>query len=389
VAGKARVLLTGASGYIASQLLPEFRNRYELRMVDVRDTGRAGKKVAGVQVADLASPDRTAYERLFDGIDTVVHLGYRHPGRPGDWGESVPPVDRFDIEFTNVQMAQNVYRCAFDAGVRRVVMASSNHAADWYEHAFIHARKKEIVSPDELPLSDNFYGWAKAAYELLGFVYACGSLGRKLEVVQVRIGAPREVLANTYLDGSARSGAGDSGLVNYKRDLGAHISERDICQLFVRSIETPDIANAYGVPWLVVYGISGNTRVFWSLESARRVLGYAPEDDTEVKYAAGIHRVLTGAGDYPVLVTEDGGRRIRTEFGERWKESVAAAVRGLRIALARLDPRIVVESWNGEPAAGSDGAEALRDSGFRRDYPGMVFDQLQARLEGLHQTRPA
>lgn len=95
------------------------------------------------------------------------------------------------------------------------------------------------------------------------------------------------------------------------------------------------------------------------------------------------------AGDYPVLVAEDDGRRIRAEPEERWRSSVAAAVRGLRDVLARSEPRIVVESWNGEPAAGSGGADALRDSGFRKDYPGMVFDPLQARLEGLHQIRPA
>src|SRR5262249_15208114 len=87
-------------------------------------------------------------------------------------------------------MAQNVYRSALDAGVRRVVAASSNHAADWYEHALVHARRRELVSPAELPLSDNFYGWSKAAYELLGFVYASGGLGRKLEVVLLRIGPP-------------------------------------------------------------------------------------------------------------------------------------------------------------------------------------------------------
>jgi hypothetical protein len=306
VAGKPRVLLTGASGYIASQLLPEFRGRYDLRLVDVKDADRAGTKVAGVEIADLAGADRAAYRRLFEGIDVVVHLGYRHPGRPGDWGESVPPIDRFDVELSNVQMAQNVYRCAFEAGVRRVVMASSNHAADWYEHALVHARKKEMISPDELPLSDNFYGWAKAAYELLGFVYACGSLGRKLEVVQVRIGAPREVVASTYLQssgssvsggrpGSGSASAGSAGLANYKRDLGAHISTRDIRQLFARAVETVNISDEHGVPWLIVYGISGNTRAFWSLESARRVLGYSPADDSEVKYAADISRFLTGA----------------------------------------------------------------------------------------------
>jgi nucleoside-diphosphate-sugar epimerase len=193
-------------------------------------------------------------------------------------------------------MAQNVYRTALEAGVRRVVMASSNHAADWYEHGLVHAGKREIVSPSELPLSDNFYGWAKACYELLGFVYACGAFGRALEVVQVRIGAPRDVAGRHY-DGPLREqhiGPGGSGLANFKRDLGAWISERDLRQLFVRAVDVPDIHDARGVPWLVVYGISGNTRAFWSLETARRVLGYAPEDDSEVRYADDVRRLLTG-----------------------------------------------------------------------------------------------
>lgn len=292
MAEKMTVLVTGAAGYIASQLLPDFRTRYDLRLVDVRNTDRSARTVPGVTVADLANPDRAGYRKLFEGVDAVVHLGYRHPAR----GADAPNLESFDVEFSNVQMAQNVYRCAFDAGVKRVVMASSNHAADWYERALIHARKKEKVSTHELPLSDNFYGWSKAAYELLGFVYACGSLGRKLEVVQVRIGAPREIVAGAYEDGGRNLGAGTSGMANYKRDLGAHISERDIRQLFARGIETEHIEDEYGVPCLVVYGISGNTRAFWSLESARRMLGYAPQDDSEVKYADDIRRLLTGPG---------------------------------------------------------------------------------------------
>jgi len=61
-----------------------------------------------------------------------------------------------------------------------------------------------------------------------------------------------------------------------------------------RAIETRDVRNADGVPWVVVYGISGNTRAFWSLESARRVLGYAPQDDSEVAYAKDVRRLLSG-----------------------------------------------------------------------------------------------
>ena len=50
---KPKVLLTGASGYIAGLLLPAFRERYELTLVDVRDTDREGQPVEGVQIADL------------------------------------------------------------------------------------------------------------------------------------------------------------------------------------------------------------------------------------------------------------------------------------------------------------------------------------------------
>ena len=285
------VLLTGASGYIASQLRDELASRYDLRMIDVRDQDREGTSVPGVEIADLTSPDRSKYAHLFDGVDAVVHLGYRRSG--GFGGER--GIEAFEVELENVRMAGNVYRAAFDAGVKRVVMASSNHAADWYEHALIHSRKKEMVFPEELPLSDNFYGWAKASYELLGFPYASGIFGRKLEVVQIRIGAPRDVSGSHYAGDLSEQHTGGSRLSNFKRDLGAHLSPRDLRQLVVKAIETPNIERPDGVPWLVVYGISGNTRAFWSLESARNVLGYEPADDAEVKYAADVARWLTGA----------------------------------------------------------------------------------------------
>ena len=295
MAAKRTVLLTGASGYVAGQLLERFRREYDLRLVDVKGLDRGGARIDGVVVADLTDPDRTRYRHLFNGVDTVVHLGYRHPGQQV-WGADVPRIDRFDTELANIQMAQNVYRCAFDGGVRRVVVASSNHAADWWEHALVRARKREQVSPADLPLSDNFYGWAKASYELLGFIYASGVFGRKLEVVQVRIGAPRDVAGKHY-EGpptSPQFGPPASGLANFKRDLGAYLSPRDLTQLFQRSIEAPHVENEHGIPWLVVYGISNNTRAFWSLESARRVLGYEPLDDSEVVYADDVRRLLTG-----------------------------------------------------------------------------------------------
>ena len=73
--------------------------------------------------------------------------------------------------------------------------------------------------------------------------------------------------------------------------LGGYVSPRDLTQLFVKAVETPSIENEHGVPWQVVYAVSNNKRAFWSVASARRVLGYQPEDDSEVKFADDIRRL--------------------------------------------------------------------------------------------------
>jgi hypothetical protein len=278
---KRRVLVTGASGYVAAQMLPALRERFDCTLADARDTDREGRRVEGVRLADLTAPDLERNRELFRGIDTVVHLAYVQP----EGGQSGGAPVNYLTERTNVDMAFHVYQLSLEEGVRRVVMASSNHAADWYE-GLVHAKKKDVVDPWERAVSDNFYGWAKEAYEHLGFVYAGGRLGRKLEVVQVRIGAPREIGAERFRDNP----------VGYNRDLGAWISPRDLTQLFVKSIEAEEVRDEHGIPFQIFYGISDNTRKFWSIANARRVIGYAPEDDSEVCYADDIRRLLVPLG---------------------------------------------------------------------------------------------
>jgi UDP-glucose 4-epimerase len=272
-----RVLLTGATGYIAAQLLPVFRERYaaNLRLLDVRDTDRNGNKVEGVQVADLLADDPATLAPFFANVDVVVHCGYTRP--IGNDHQA-----QYDGEKRNVDMAQRVFQLAFDHGARRVVAASTNQASKWYEQPWF-AGRRDRVSPDDYPKPDNFYGWAKAAYESLGFLYACGALDRKLEVILLRIVAPREIHGDDFA-GKPRQ--------RYIRDLAGYLSERDLQQLFVKSVEAGDITDADGVPFHIFYGVSNNARTFWSITNARQVIGYAPEDDSEIRFADDIARLL-------------------------------------------------------------------------------------------------
>lgn len=62
---KRKVLVTGASGYIAAQVLPKLRERFTCRLIDARDTDREGNRVEGLAIADLTG------ERLDDYRSTL------------------------------------------------------------------------------------------------------------------------------------------------------------------------------------------------------------------------------------------------------------------------------------------------------------------------------
>ncbi|MGI8915508.1 MAG: NAD-dependent epimerase/dehydratase family protein [Chloroflexota bacterium] len=280
---RLRVLVTGAAGYIAGINLPALRSRHDLTLLDLRAARRDGTPLDGVIEYDLAADVQGGYHpsdrlrAMFRGVDAVFHCAYVH----SNW----KTLDGYETERGNVDLAYLIYRLAHEEGVRRVIVASSNHAADWYETPLRDGRL-ELLGPEMPAYSDNWYGWAKVSYEQMGFVFASGAFGRALEVVQLRIGAPRAIEADRFSDNT----------VGYRRDLGAWLTDRDFQQLLLKSLETPDIRNEFGVPFQIFYGISNNTRAFWSIRNARRVIGYAPQDDSEVTYAEDIRRLLTDAG---------------------------------------------------------------------------------------------
>jgi hypothetical protein len=283
---KRRVVLTGAAGYVGQRMFAELAERWDLVPIDIRATTQQGQPVPGIVVADLTQRDRDAYRRHFEGADAVIHLGFvRAPGLDATTWQANSDA-KFWAEHENVALAYNVYRVALETGVRRVVVASSNHAADYYER-LVWAGKLDMVTPEMPPRSDNWYGWAKAAYELLGFVFATGKVDdRKLEIAQWRIGGPRD-------DDIDQVKPGD--IPTMHRALGAYLSRRDQVQQAIRMVETENIADEHGVPFLIVYGISGNTHRFWSLANAREKIGYAPEDDSQVNFADKIAAIARAA----------------------------------------------------------------------------------------------
>jgi UDP-glucose 4-epimerase len=266
---RRKVVVTGAAGLIAGLLLPTLRERYDLTMLDVRTTDRNGNEIEDIQIADLLDRNRDAYRSHFREADAIVHLALVRADNPDN------PDQRFSAELANVEMAHNVYQTAREENVRRVVVASSCRATHYYEPLILD-NKWDFVTPNMRALADSYYGWAKEAIEHLGFVFATGRVsGRPLENVQIRIGGPRETDVANCPKG---------GLICMRRALAVYISQRDMAQLFIKSIEAEDIQDEHGVPFQIFYGISDNPHAFWSITNARKVIGYEPQDNSEIRF---------------------------------------------------------------------------------------------------------
>src|SRR5439155_24568363 len=88
---------------------------------------------------------------------------------------------------------------------------------------------------------------------------------------------------------------GPDDLKRVHRALGAYLSVRDQVQLFVKSIETEKIEDENGIPFQIFYGISGNSHNFWSLANARKVIGYEPQDNSQIRFAYRLAQILREA----------------------------------------------------------------------------------------------
>ena len=221
------VLLTGAAGQIGVML----RERLPSHGVQLRLFDR--EQLDGGVAGDIV--DATALDAVFPGVEAVVHLA-------GQSTEASWP----DVREANIEGTFQLFEAARRHGVRRVTYASSNHAVGFTPRGI------EDLPADTPPRPDTLYGVSKAFGEALGRYY---SDRYDMQVACLRIGT----CATTPPD---------------YRSLATWLSPDDCARLVHAALTAPDLTYA------LVWGISANTRRWWSLD-AGRAIGYEPLDDAE------------------------------------------------------------------------------------------------------------
>jgi uronate dehydrogenase len=249
-----RILITGAAGAIGTLLRAELpRPDRELVLLDVIAPPPPGEGEA-VRTVTASVDDLDAMVEAAQGAHAIVHLG----GLIADetWA---------DYAQVNITGTYVVLEAARRAGVQRVVYASSNHAVGFTERP---PAGSPPVPAALFPRPDSFYGVGKVASEALGSLYHDR---HGLHVVCARIGSCRP-------------------LPDDRRCLWSWLSYPDAVRLVEAALSCPSPG------FRVVWGVSANTRGWWSLAEGRAI-GYDPEDDAEDHLAQILAADPEGAGD--------------------------------------------------------------------------------------------
>ncbi len=254
-----KILVTGLSGVVGSAIRPALEKGYHVSSLTRRGApGLARERNFQADIGELE-----AIRPAFSGVDTVVHLA-------ATGGVQSPMGTRTgfsELQRTNIVGTYNVFEAAANAGLRRIVFASSGATVRGYENSspyreLARGEYQKLDGPvaclakDVEPRPMSLYGVTKLFGEALGRFYAETTA---LSVISLRIGSVRPE--------------------NRPRDVrgrAVFVSHRDLAELVVKSIEAPA-----RVRFDIFYGVSDNTRGYRDLSHAREILGYSPQDDAD------------------------------------------------------------------------------------------------------------
>jgi uronate dehydrogenase len=248
-----RILITGAAGKVARSVRAQIAAHCQaLRLTDIQPIELSGPNQQAC-IADLADPAQLP--ALLDGVDAVVHFaGYP---READWATLID---------ANLRTSINLWEAAAQAGVNRILYASSNHAVGYY-------RRDQRIGPRDPARPDGRYGVTKAFMEALAQMYADkhGVAG-----FGMRIGycgpAPRDA-----------------------RDLSHWLHPEDLSQLI-------EVGLTASYQHEIVYGVSANA-ASWYDNARAEALGYHPRHSSDA-FAAELAAKVTA---HPVAERYQGG----------------------------------------------------------------------------------
>jgi NAD+ dependent glucose-6-phosphate dehydrogenase len=241
---KKPVLITGGAGLIGRILIARLHVSYALTSFDLQSAPGIPSRVGNLT-------DFPAVLHACQGHDTVVHLA-ADPRVDSPWASNLA---------TNIQGTYHVFEAARQAGVQRVIVASSQHATGGFYleepyKAITEGRYQEV--PPGYPLldetcpirPDGYYGTAKAFGEALGSYYWDY---HQVSSLHLRIGW---VLATDDPTTSALA-------------CTLWLSHRDVAQIVQRCLEAPATLGCE-----IFYATSDNQWKVWSIARAHQCLGY-------------------------------------------------------------------------------------------------------------------
>lgn len=214
-----KIAITGLSGVIGSVL------RKSLDEYDVLE----------IQHGNVDLREYVGLEALFNDREIVIHLAWDMQANPND-----------HVSFSgNEVMFENVYRASLRSGVKRVIMASSVHADDYYGY-----KGQDMMSVKKIPSPISPYGVQKVYMEALGNYYAT----KGLEVICIRFGDVNiENMAATH----------------HQLEKAVFLSHDDLRSLIKASLDIDKVSNNFAV----FYGVSDNEN---RIHDTSNPLGWVP-----------------------------------------------------------------------------------------------------------------
>lgn len=219
---------------------------------EVSGIGRTPVNGFSYTTADISKFDEM--RSAFDSVDTVVHMAASRGNQP------------FDVHYNaNVIGTYNVLEAARQAGVKRVVMASTGAVIAGYEKdepykslvsgdpSVKRPADLEMITVDHPPRPRGLYAVTKLTGEALGRAY---SEKHKLSVICIRVG--KVEIENVPLNA---------------RNASVWCSHADILQMIRKSVEADD-----SVRFGVFFAVSDNPLNYRDWSHAHDVLGFTPSE---------------------------------------------------------------------------------------------------------------